>query len=154
MKKLFILSLIFFLLQNCGYRPIYSKNQNINFYIQSLDFEEGNNELASFIKKDLQIYYKKKNDLGYKIKAKINYSKNPLSKNSSGEIIEYELISDVEFVIKHKQINEKINIKEKFSINNFSDEFKEMQYERSVKQNMARSIVSKLLLRLTRLNDN
>ena len=154
MKKLFIISLIFFLLQNCGYKPIYSKNQNINFYIESLDFAGDNNELANFIKKDLQVYYKKKNDLGYKIKAKINYSKNPSSKNSSGEIVEYELISDIEFVIKYKQINEKFNIREKFSINNFSDEFKEMQYERSIKQSMAKSVVSKLLLRLTRLNDN
>ena len=37
---------------------------------------------------------------------------------------------------------------------NFNDEFQEIQYEKNMKQNMARSIVSKLLIQLSRLNDN
>jgi len=39
-------------------------------------------------------------------------------------------------------------------MNNFSDEFEELEYERVVKQTMSRSIASKLIIRLSRLNDN
>jgi hypothetical protein len=39
-------------------------------------------------------------------------------------------------------------------MNNFNDEFEERKYEQTIKKNMARSIVSKLILQLTRLNVN
>jgi hypothetical protein len=154
MKKLFIIPLIFFLLQSCGYTPIYSKNQTVNFYIESLEFDGGNNELAIFIKTNLQRYLKKNDNKGFKIETIIDYSKNTLSKNSTGEIIDYELIASIEFAVKYKEVDEKFKFLEKFNMNNLNDEFEERQYERIIKQNMARSIVSKLLIQLSRLNDN
>jgi outer membrane lipopolysaccharide assembly protein LptE/RlpB len=155
MKKLFIIPLIFILLQNCGYTPIYSKNQPINFYIESLEFNKGDNVLANFIKINLQRYLRRNdNNIGYEIKAIINYNKSPLSKNSAGQIEEYNLISTVEFVIILNKTSKVYNITESFVMPNFSDEFQEIQYERNIKQNMARSIASKLLIQLTTLNVN
>ena len=39
-------------------------------------------------------------------------------------------------------------------MNNFNDEFEEKRYEKTLKENMAQSITSKLLIRLSRINDN
>jgi hypothetical protein len=39
-------------------------------------------------------------------------------------------------------------------MDNFNDEFEEREYEQIVKKSMARSIVSKLLIQLSRLNVN
>ena len=95
------------------------------------------------------------NDKKIKIKASIEYKKNSLSKNSAGETEEYELSAYVLFNIENEN-NKKteIKVKETFKMNNFSDEFEEAEYERTIKQTMSRSIASKLIIRLSRLNDN
>ena len=154
MKKLLIIPLIFFLLQSCGYTPMYSKNKTVNFYIESLKFNNSDNELANFMKMNLRKYLIKNDNLGYEIIIIVNYNKNPLSKNSAGLVEEYNLISTVQFTIKLKETIKNYNISESFVMPNFNDEFQEIQYERNIKQNMARSIVSKLLIQLSRLNDN
>ena len=154
MKKLFIIPLIFFLLQSCGYTPMYSKNTKVNFYIESLEFNNSDNELANFMKMNLRKYLIKNDNFGYEIITIVNYNKNPLSKNSAGLVEEYNLISTVQFTIKLKETSKIYNISESFVMPNFNDEFQEIQYEKNMKQNMARSIVSKLLIQLSRLNDN
>ena len=55
MIKSSIIILILFFMQSCGYVPLYSKNQKIDFYIQSINFNSSDKELANFIKSDLLI---------------------------------------------------------------------------------------------------
>ena len=47
-----------------------------------------------------------------------------------------------------------MNISESFEMDNFSDEFEEREYELIIKENMARSITSKLLIQLNRFDVN
>ena len=133
---------------------MYSKNTTVNFYIESLEFNNSDNEIANFMKINLRKYLIKNDNLGYEIITIVNYNKNPLSKNSAGLVEEYNLISTVQFTIKLKETSKAYNITESFVMPNFNDEFQEIQYEKNMKQNMARSIVSKLLIQLSRLNDN
>ena len=155
MKKFLLIYLLVATLNACGYAPIYSNNQKINFYIESIEFDDGDKDLANFIKNNLNNYLNITNDKKIKIKASIEYKKNSLSKNSAGETEEYELSAYVLFNIENEN-NKKteIKVKETFKMNNFSDEFEEAEYERTIKQTMSRSIASKLIIRLSRLNDN
>ena len=114
MKKLFIISLIIFLLKSCGYTPMYSKNTTVNFYIESLEFNNSDNELANFMKMNLRKYLIKNDNLGYEIITIVNYNKNPLSKNSAGVVEEYNLTSTVQFTIKLKETSKNYNISESF----------------------------------------
>ena len=154
MKKIYISIVFFLFLQSCGYVPIYSVNQKINFYIESINFENSDDELSNYIDLNLINYTNKKDGKKYKIDANVQYLKTVISKNTAGEVEEYELISNISFTISSLKEVKKVDMNEIFKMNNFDDEFEERQYEKEIKKNMARSIVSRLILQLSRINDN
>ena len=154
MKKISTIILFLLFLHSCGYAPMYSKNQKVNFNIQSIKFDDGDKELASFIKSNLNNYFGKNTETNFSIDTKIKYQKIALSKNTAGKIEEYELLATIKFKIKSKDINQEMNISESFEMDNFSDEFEEREYELIIKENMARSITSKLLIQLNRFDVN
>lgn len=152
-KKYSIIILFFLLLHSCGYSPIYSKNQKIDFFIETIELV-GDNELKNFININLNNYSLKNNSKAFKIYGSINYQKNSISKNITGEIDEYNLVAEALFTIEIKDNKKILRINEKNIMNNFTDEFEELRYETIIKQNMAKSITSKLLLQLSKFNAN
>ena len=152
-KKYSIIILFFLLLHSCGYSPIYSKNQKIDFFIETIELV-GDNELNNFININLNNYSLKNNSKAFKIYGSINYQKNSISKNITGEIDEYNLVAEALFTIEIKDNKKILRINEKNIMNNFTDEFEELRYETIIKQNMAKSITSKLLLQLSKFNAN
>ena len=154
MKKISLIFLILLFFQNCGYTPIYSKNQNVDFYIESITFNDGDDDLAEHIKFNLNKYLNQKDGKKYKINTSIEYKKIETNKNTLGEAEEYDLSSNIIFKIEGDNLSEIIKIKESSKMDNFNDEFEEREYEQVVKKSMARSIVSKLLIQLSRLNVN
>ena len=154
MKKIYIIFLILFFTQSCGYTPMYSKNQKVNFYIKSVEFTESDKDLANYLKLNLNNYFEKKDGSEYIIDANISYKKTIASKDSTGEIEEYNLSSVAKFIIKSNNFSKTININETFKMENFTDEFQEREYEDNIKKNMARSITSKLLFQLSRFDVN
>ena len=154
MKKTFTTIIILLLIQGCGYAPMYSKNQKTDFYIQSIDFDDGDNEMASFIKTNLSNYFIKNTEKSFIINTKIKYQKTPISKTAEAITEEYNLNSMVTFQIKSENFNKTLVVNETSKMDNFNDEFEEKQYEQTIKKNMSRSIVSKLLIQLSRFNVN
>ena len=153
-KKISLIFLILLFFQNCGYTPIYSKNQSIDFYIESITFNDGDDDLAEYIRFNLNNYLNQKDGKKYKINTSIEYKKIETNKNTLGEAEEYDLSSNIIFKIEGDNLSEIIKIKESSKMDNFNDEFEEREYEQIVKKSMARSIVSKLLIQLSRLNVN
>ena len=154
MKKVILLYACFLILQSCGYTPIYSKNQKVDYYIENISFNDSDSDLTFFIRDNLRNYLIKNNNQKFKITVLIDYSKSPISKNSLGETDEYQLSSIIEFIITSEQKEKKLRVKESFRIKNLDDEFEEKTYEKNAKKNMARISTSKLLMQLARFNDN
>jgi len=154
MKKIIIIYLLLLLLQSCGYVPMYANNQKVDFYIEEIKFDDGDRDLSTYLKNNLNAYFVIKGIKKYKIDTSIDYTKNSVSKNSKGDTVEYELIAIVRFEITSEDFSKELVIKENLKMNNFSDEFEERQYEKTIKQNMARSISSKLLTQISRFNVN
>jgi len=154
MKKFVFISLVVLFLQSCGYSPMYGKNQNVNFYIEKVTFNDEDKDLITFIKSNLNRYSINYNENKFNIDAKINYEKNSVSKNTAGDIEEFELYLEIEFTITSKDLEKNLKIVEKFKMNNYTDEFEEIRYERTIKQNMARLVTAKLINQLTRFNAN
>ena len=154
MKKFLFISLIILFLQSCGYLPMYGKNQSTNVYIEKIIFNDGDRDLTTFIKSYLKRYSINNSENKFNIDAKINYEKNTVSKNAAGEAEEFELYLEIDFLINSGELQKNLKIIEKFKMNNFSDEFEEIRYERTIKQNMARLVTTKLINQLTRLNVN
>ena len=154
MKKIIIIYLFLLLLQSCGYVPMYANNQKVDFYIEEIKFDDGDRDLSTYLKNNLNAYFVIKGNKKYKIDTTIDYTKNSVSKNSKGDTVEYELIAIVKFEITSEDFSRELVIKENLKMNNFADEFEERQYEKTIKQNMARSISSKLLTQISRFNVN
>jgi len=154
MKKILIIYLFLLLLQSCGYVPMYANNQKVDFYIEEIKFDDGDRDLSTYLKNNLNAYFLTKGNKKYKIDTSIDFTKKSISKALTGDDLEYELIALVKFVITSEEISKELIIKENFKMNNFSDEFEERQYEKTIKQNMARSISSKLLTQISRFNVN
>ena len=143
-KNIIFLSLILFL-NSCGFTPIYLKNNNVNFSIEQVNFI-GDRELNNFLKINLNKY--KNEDVNNKIfiEVKSEYNKLILSKDNAGEVTNYQLEANIEFLIK--STNKIIKINEKKIMKNMDDKFEETKYERSVKQSFATSITNKLISEL------
>ena len=154
MKKICTIILILLFTQSCGYTPMYSKNQKVNFYIKSVEFAESDKDLASYLKLNLNNYFEKKDGSEYIIDANISYKKTIASKDSTGEIEEYNLSSVAKFIIKSNNFSKTINMNESFKMENFSDEFQEKEYEDNIKKSIARTVTSKLLFQLSRFDVN
>jgi len=144
-KKNIILLSLFFFLSNCGFSPIYTKTSDINYSIEQVNFT-GDRELNNFLKTNLNQY--KNNKIANKIyiEATSVYKKIILSKDGSGEVTNYQLETEVIFLIK--PLNKKIRITEKKVMDSMNDKFEEARYERTIKQNFASSISNKLTLEL------
>jgi hypothetical protein len=139
-KNIILLSIIFFL-ANCGFSPIYLNNKNMNFSIEKVDYT-GERELNNFLKLNLDNYKNEDSNNKFFIEAKSEYTKVVLSKNTAGEVTNYQLEAKVIFLIK--PINKEISITEKKIMDSMDDKFEEARYERTIKQNFAYSISDKL----------
>ncbi len=144
-KNIILISLLFFL-SNCGFSPIYTKNTDINYSIQQVNFE-GDRELNNFLKTNLNQYKNNKIENKIYIEATSIYKKIILSKDGSGEVTIYQLEAEVIFLIK--PLNKEIRITEKKIMDSMNDKFEEARYERTIKQNFASSISNKLSSELT-----
>ena len=139
-KNIIIISLIF-ILNSCGYTPIYLKNTNVNFSIEEINYT-GDRELNNFLKTNLYQYKNKDVDNKIFIEVISEYKKITLSKDNTGEVTNYQLEAEVTFSIK--PMNKEIKITEKKIMDSMDDKFEEARYERTIKQNFASSISNKL----------
>ena len=148
-KNIIIISLIFFL-NNCGFTPIYLNDNNVNFSIQQINYL-GDREINNFLNASLNNYKNIDSDNKIFIDINSNYKKIILSKDGAGKATNYQLIAEVIFLIK--PINKKFKITEKKIMDSKVDKFEEARYEKTIKQNFARSISNKLRSELIIIND-
>ena len=149
MKKISFLLTLLILTQSCGFTPIYVANDNINFKIESVTLE-GDQELNNFINIGLKKYISgNSNNVNFKISAKTNYTKRSQSKDTKGNIQSYKIESSVTFIVTGDNQTFNLAYSEQSDLNNSDDTFELKSYENSIKQNIASSMVDKLILDLS-----
>tara|TARA_B100000035_G_C20725322_1_gene433070 strand:+ start:130 stop:603 length:474 start_codon:yes stop_codon:yes gene_type:complete len=155
-KKLIIIIISTNFLLQCGFTPMYSsKNGNINnVSINEISFI-GDKIINNGIEANLIRYKNSKNEKPFNIKIDTKFSKETLTKDKTAKVTDYKLSSVTIFEISSQdQFIKRIIISEEKNMNNMSDKFEEQKYERSIKQNFASSISSKIITELSLLNDN
>jgi hypothetical protein len=145
LKKNIILFSLILILNSCGFTPIYLNKNELQFSIEQVNYS-GDRELNNFLKINLNKYKNAKIDNKISIDANSTYKKIILSKDGTGEVTNYQLETEVIFLIK--STNRKIKITERKIINSIDDKFEETKYERSIKQSFALSISNKLISEL------
>ena len=147
MTKKFIIPLILiFILNNCGYTPIYSTKYQ-DFKLSNIILN-GERDINKILKKRLDNYTK--NDSAEKIyNVTINSSlqKNIASKDKKGNPTRFTLNVNVDLTIDDKSGKSvEINFNEKNSYNNKNEKFELQMYENSLIQNMSEKILSDMIL--------
>ena len=151
-KKIFIILFFSLLISNCDYSPVYLKNDNLNYTINIIE-TSGDNEINKSIIKELNKQSKNNSIKKFDIKINTNFSRNVLSRNAKGSATDLELKATSLFIFKANNKEQAITIEEKLNYKKLSNNYEQNNYEKTVKKNIASSIVRKLILRLTILND-
>lgn len=139
-----ILIIFFFFLQSCGFTPIYSNKDNQNILI-SIENIRGDNQILYSLKSFLDRHITNNTGEAYILNLDIDYKKNSIGRNLTGQDIGYNLIAITKVSLKYQNINKNFEITEKFTIDSFSNTNTEEEYIGSIKNNFAESIYQKII---------
>ena len=143
MKNVFLI-LIFFVLTQCGFKPIFSSKE-VNFKIKKIESNEKieiiENRLSNLINADPKFFY----DLV------IDYSesKTTLSKDSQGKSLLLRIKMNINLkIIENDKIIMKKDYFSNFDYQNLDKKFELSEYENEIRKNMFDEIANKILIDL------
>ena len=142
-NKSILLILLFFILANCGFEPIYSSKKS-NFNIGEIKITN-KNKFNSIIKYNLKNI--SNNESQNKFDLIINSEKKRIisSKDTKGNPQLLTMIISVEVqIIKDNVIKNKKNFSQDFSYSNNSNKFGLAQYEKDIEKNLINKIIENL----------
>ena len=152
-KKIFLLILIIFGVTNCGYTPMLSQNNKLNFTIVNLELL-GNKTINNFFEKKLNQHSNSSNDKKYKILINSDYQKINVAKDSTGNVTNIKLVStiDVTYSLYNESKNQekKISFSESIIIKKNDNTFEQNNYERSILNNLLQLLFNKLIFHLSK----
>ena len=151
MKKLIFVVIALFILNNCGYSPIYSPKNN-NFYI---DISQKNrSKLNSKIENNIKKFSNQNNENIIQLEISSNKKINIISKDKKGDPSRFSMTISLTINILNKnnyEINKTKSFTEKFDYNNNSNKFSLKQYEKDIEDNLINKIVERSIIYLTDL---
>ena len=148
MKIKFFLIILFFALNNCGYKPLYS-NKNINFSINELNIY-GPEKIKNQLKNNLNIFLNQKDKSKiYNINVKSSSARSVISKNNEGDPNMYSIEVKISMeILENEKIISTKNFKESFDYKNQSNLFSLKKYEDNILDNLYEKIYEKIILYL------
>ncbi len=150
MKKIIFNILIIFFLSNCGFSPIYLQENNVDYNVQVVNVE-GDRLINSLIVSQLN---RSNNEASInKINIDINteYKKTINSKDATGAAASYELVSKTLLNITKNNKTERLVVTKKFIMDKNDNSFDQDNYEKTIKETFASSIVEQLRYKLNSL---
>ena len=151
MKKLIFVVIALFMLNNCGYSPIYSsKNNNFNIDISQKDRSKLNSKIENNIKK----FSNQNSENIIQLEISSNKKINTISKDKKGDPSRFNMTISLTINILNKnnyEINKTKSFTEKFDYNNNSNKFSLKQYEKDIEDNLINKIIERSILYLSEL---
>ena len=146
MKNLISLLLFLFLLQ-CGYQPIYNKENLSNVNI-TVGETKGDSSLNNLINSRLKRYSSSETDKIYTIDVNTSFSKSILSKDAAGKATKLKLSAKMNFKVIFDEKSQNYLFEESINIDNLSDKYEQNNYENIIKNNFVDTVINKLLIEL------
>ena len=151
MKKSIFVVIALFMLNNCGYSPIYlSKNNNFNIDISQKDRSKLNSKIEENIKK----FSNQNSENIIQLEISSNKKINIISKDEKGDPSRFSMIISLTINILNKnnyEINKTKSFTEKFDYNNNSNKFSLKQYEKDIEDNLINKIIERSIIYLSEL---
>ena len=150
MKKIFFNIFIIFFLSNCGFSPIYLQEKNIDYDIE-IGKIEGDRLINNIIVSQLNRSSNEESTNKIKININTEYKKTINSKNATGAASSFELVSRTLINITKNSKSHEMIVTKKFVMDKNDNSVDQNNYERTVKENFASSIIEQLRFKLTSL---
>jgi hypothetical protein len=152
MKKLIIIITTLFILNNCGYSPIYSSKNN-NFYIKEIS-QKNINKLDSKIINKIKKFSNKDSKNTIELKITSNRKIDIITKDEKGDPSKYQmtiLLSINTLKKNNYEINKTKNFSANFNYNNNANKFSLKQYEKEIENILINKVVEKSIIYLSEL---
>ena len=150
MKKIFFNIFIIFFLSNCGFSPIYLQEKNIDYDIE-IGKIEGDRLINNIIVSQLNRRSNEQSTNKIKININTEYKKIINSKNATGAASSFELVSRTLINITKNSKSHEMIVTKKFVMDKNDNSIDQNNYERTVKENFASSIIEQLRFKLSSL---
>ena len=145
-KKIIFISLLIFLSNCTGYKPIFTSDQT-NFHIEKIEISNDNKLVRKLIK-SLKPYSVDNGKQSITLKLDLNKQENVIMKDAKGDPASYEIKIELNVDVITKDDTNKLNFKENFTFNNQSNKFELNQYKKNTETNLINKILEKLMLEL------
>ena len=147
MLKILKIGIIFLLLSNCGYVPMYANQQNLDFNIKVASFK-GEKDINTILAQKLNRYQSENSQKLYEVKIISDYNKNSLTKDESGNTTNFRLIIEIDFIININGVSKTLNFIERFDMKKDATLFDENNYENALKKEMTDLILQKFIAQI------
>ena len=152
MKKLIIIVIALFILNNCGYTPMYSSKDD-NFYIKKLS-QKSTSKLNSKIVNKLKKFSNPNSENIIKLEISSNKKIETIQKDKKGDPSRFQMTVSLNINILNKnnhEINKTKNFSKNFNYNNNSNKFSLKQYEKEIEDTLINKIVEESIIYLSEL---
>ena len=146
MKKIIFISLIIFLSNCAGYKPIFTSDQT-NFYIEKIEISDDSKHVRKLIK-SLKPYSVDNGKQSITLKLDLDKQENVIMKDAKGDPASYEIKIELKVDVITMNGTNKLNFKENFTFNNQSNKFELNQYKKNMETNLINKIFENLILEL------
>ena len=152
MKKLIIIGIALFILNNCGYSPIYSSKNN-NFYIEKVS-QENKSKLNSKIINNIKKVSKQNSKNTFEITIGSNKKIDIITKDEKEDPSKFQMtiLLNINILKKNKyEVNKTKSFSANFNYNNNANKFELKQYEKEIENILINKVVEKSIIYLSEL---
>ena len=149
MRKIIIIVIASFILNNCGYTPIYSSKEK-NFYIEKIS-QKNTSKLNSKIANNLKIFSNENSKNTIEIEINSVKKIETTQKDNKGDPSRFQMIIELNINIISENYNKTKTFSSDFNYSNDSNKFSLKQYEKEIENNLVDKIVEKSILWLSEL---
>jgi hypothetical protein len=150
MKKIIVILIALFILNNCGYSPIYSSKNN-NFYIKEIS-QKNKNKLDSKIINNIKKFSNKDSENRIELKISSEKKIDIITKDKKGDPSKFQMTILLNINILKKdnyEINKTKTFSENFNYNNNTNKFSLKQYEKEIENILIKKIIDKFIIYLS-----
>lgn len=153
-KKFLILIVTTLSLTSCGYGPIYSDKNTMDFEITSFKIE-GDTEVNNIVQNKLGKYLDNNSEKKYIISIRTDYQKEVATKDATGKATNFKLIVNLTLnyttsELENNRVERVINFSESQMIKRDQNNYDQTNYENILIRNMSELLINRVILQLAR----
>jgi predicted small lipoprotein YifL len=153
-KKFLILIVTTLSLTSCGYGPIYSDKNTMDFEITSFKIE-GDTEVNNIVQNKLGKYLDNNSEKKYIISIRTDYQKEVATKDATGKATNFKLIVNLTLnyttsELENNRVERVINFSESQMIKRDQNNYEQTNYENILIRNMSELLINRVILQLVR----